>query len=245
LQTEERDYKHHLINILGKALSADSLTSPDFLPSLRQAVKKTQSDISNLTHFTTADDFRKYLEQVPQQRLSELLRDLFDEQRDLAQRIDTFLHEVDLDYKKYFKKPKRMRWLVSVLLAARFPERYPFYRPSIIIHAGEAFGLDQPEGKTEGERYLAYLKFLEPIREALGSSLGRDVDLVDTHSFLWVEYNKERKRKAAESWRDRLKEWLKTNPKTIPPDSQKVREEFLAAFPGSAVPAAGEIDHRS
>src|SRR5690242_18544812 len=104
LQTEERDYKHHLIDILGQALSPDALAAPDFLPSLRRAVKKTQSDISNLTHFTIADDFKKYLDDVPQQRLSELLGNLFDEQRDLAQRIDTFLREVDLDYKKYFKK---------------------------------------------------------------------------------------------------------------------------------------------
>lgn len=231
LQTEERDYKHHLIDILGQALSGDALPVPNFLPSLRQAVKKTQSDISNLTHFTTADDFRKYLDDVPEQRLSELLSKLFDEQRDLAQRIDTFLSEVDLDYKKYFKKPKRMRWLVSVLLTARFPERYSFYRPSIINHACEAWGLDRPEGKTEGERYVAYVKFLEPIRAALSGAVGRDVDLVDTHSFLWVEYNKERKRKAAESWRDRLKEWLKINPKTTPPDLRKIREEFVEAFP--------------
>lgn len=199
LQTEERDYKHHLIKTLGEALSGDALASPDFLPSLRQAVKKTQPDISNLTHFTTTDDFRKYLEQVPQQRVSELLRDLFDEQHDLAQRIDTFLREADLDYKKYLKKSKRMRWLVSVLLTAHFPERYSFYRPSIIIHACEAFGLDQPEGDTEGERYVSYLRLLESIRKALSDALGHNVDLIDTHSFLWVEYNKERKRRAADA----------------------------------------------
>lgn len=236
LQSEERDYKQQLLKTLGQVLSDEALSSPGFLPSLSQAVKKTQSGITNLTHFTTTDDFRKYLEAVPEERITGLLRTLFDEQRDLAQRIDAFLHEVDLDYRKYFKKPKRMRWLVSVLLAARFPERYPFYRPSIIDHACEAWGIDRPEGKTEGERYVAYLKFLGPIREALSRALGREVDLIDTHSFLWVEYNKERKRKAAASWRDRLKEWLKTNPKTTPDDLRKVREGFVDAFPKEKIP---------
>jgi len=230
LQTYERDYKQQLINTLGPALSETALVSPDFLTSLRQAVKKTQSGITNLTHFTTTDDFRKYLDAVPEERIRELLTDLFDEHRDLAQRIDEFLREADLDYKKYFDKPKRMRWLVSILLAARSPKRYPFYRPSIIDHACEAWGLERPTGQTEGERYVAYLEFLEPIRERLTHEFGHDVDLIDTHSFLWVEYNKERKRKASESWRELLKVWLKTNPKTTPAEIRTVREEFVKRF---------------
>ncbi len=90
LQSEERDYKQQLIKTLGQVLSDEALSSPGFLPSLSQAVKKTQSGITNLTHFTTTDDFRKYLEAVPEERITGLLRSLFDEQRDLAQRIDAF-----------------------------------------------------------------------------------------------------------------------------------------------------------
>ena len=104
LQRYERDYKQKLIDTLGTALSQHSLESRDFLNSLRTAVKKSQAGITNLTHFTKTDDFRKYLDAVPEERIRELFTNLFDERLDLAQRIDEFLREADLDYKKYLKR---------------------------------------------------------------------------------------------------------------------------------------------
>lgn len=231
LQEQERDYKQKLIDTLGPALSQGSLESGDFLNSLRAAVKKSQQSITNLTHFITTDDFKKYLDAVPEDRIRELFKKLFDEGVDLAPRIDGFLEAVNQDYKQYLKRSKPMRWLFSILLTVRSPERYMFYRASLIDYACKAWGIDPPTGVSEGERYASYLKFLQPINERLALTFGRPVDLLDTHSFLWVEYNKEKRRKAAESWRDKLREWLKTNPKTIPDGLRKVREEFVARFP--------------
>jgi hypothetical protein len=227
---EERDYKEHLINILGAALSDEALSSPDFLSRLKEAARKCSGDISNLTHFTNYDDFKKYLETVPAERLRGLLQELFDEQKDLASRIDIFQREADTDYEKYVAKKKRMRWLVSIFLSARNPSRYIFYRPSLIKEACQDWGIDLPQGKTNGEKYTAYLEFIKPIQARLNEALGRAADLIDVHSLLWNNHRTREGNKAS-SWRDKLKEWLQSNPKRMPAELAQLREEFVRRFP--------------
>lgn len=129
---EEREYKEHLINTLGAALTDEALTSTDFVARLKEAERVCSSAINNLTHWTTYDDFKKYLEVVPAERLRRLFQELFDEHRDLASRIDTFQSEVDADYKQSLPRSRPVRRLVSIFLSARYPDRYIFYRSSII-----------------------------------------------------------------------------------------------------------------
>jgi hypothetical protein len=226
---EERNYKEHLINILGAALSDETISSPDFLSMLKEAARKCSGDISNLTHYTTYDDFKKYLETVPAERLHSLLQELFDEQKDLAARIDIFQREADADYKQYLTRSRPMRWLVSIFLAARNPGRYIFYRPSLIKEACQDWGMELPQGKTNGEKYTAYLDFIKPIQARLNEALGRATDLIDVHSFLWNNHHNREGNMA--SWRDKLKEWLQSNPKRMPAELAQLREEFARRFP--------------
>jgi 5-methylcytosine-specific restriction protein B len=230
LQKQEREYKEKLITVLGTALSNESLMAPNFLTRLREAVRETAFPISNLTHFTVLDDFKKYLRVVPESRIVELLRELFDQREPIASRFDKFDAELINDYAKYLDKPKNPRWLTSVLLTARFPQESVFYRPSINKHAQDVWGIEPPIGPTKGTKFEAYLEYLKPIQERVSKALGRPADLIDTHSFLWVDYN-QNKRTANKSWRDLLAEWLKKNPKTIPDDLRQLREAFVRKFP--------------
>lgn len=230
LQRQEREYKERLIEVLGSALSNESLAAPNFLPRLREAVREIASPISNLTHFTVLDDLKKYLRVVPESRIVGLLRELFDQREPLASRFDKFDAELINDYAKYLDKPKNPRWLASVLLTARFPLESVFYRPSINKHAQDVWGIEPPVGQTKGKRFEAYLEYLKPIQARVSRALGRPTDLIDTHSFLWVNYN-QNKRAVSKSWRDRLAEWLKKNSKTIPNDLRELREVFVRKFP--------------
>jgi predicted RNA-binding protein with PUA-like domain len=230
LRKEERDYKEHLIATLGAALSDEALSSSEFLSRLREAARKCSTGISNLTHFTTYDDFKKYLEVVPDERLRVLLSALFNEHNDLASRFDTFQKEVDADYKNYLKRSRPMRWLVSLLLAARAPEKYIFYRPSLIKEACQDWGIDMPPGKSNGEKYAAYLEFIKPIQDRLNEAFDRPADLIDVHSFLWNNH-RNRADSPPVSWREKLKEWLQSNSKTIPAELEELREEFVRRFP--------------
>src|SRR5262245_22888417 len=90
LQIQERDYKERLIRVLGGALSDEALASPDFIDKLKNALKEVLNEVTNLTHFTVSDDFNKYVNVVPQERLIEILRHLFDESADLVKRFDNF-----------------------------------------------------------------------------------------------------------------------------------------------------------
>lgn len=184
---EEREYKEHLIRTLGSALADESLGSHDALPALRRAVAECQKGITNLTHFTTYSDFVRYMERVSAERITGLLRGLFDEGRDLAARFDAFQHEVDADYEQLLAgEPHRpMRWLVSLLLAARHPDRYVFYKPSLINAARERWGIEFPDAGTNGEKYAAYLSLVESLRARLTEVLGRPADLIDSQSLLY------------------------------------------------------------
>lgn len=235
---DERGYKQRLVATLGARLTDDALTSPDFLPNLRDAVRKEQKAISNLIHPYATDDFKKYLDAVPADRLRGMLTALFNERRDLSERVDAFRREADADYGHYLGYPARKKTsytIFSVLLAARMPDRYITYRRDPAAYACEHWGVGILQGKTAGERYVSFVGLLDSLRAPLSVSLGRPADLIDVHSFLWRSYQ-QRDRLAAPDWRAKLTAWLRSNAKTIPAELRELREEFVRRFPKESLP---------
>lgn len=188
---KERNYKIKLLKTLGAALSDTALASPEFLTTLRHAVKSCRAELDNLTHFTDRDDLEKYLGGVEPARMRQLLTALFDEHTAVADRIDAFKSLVDADYARLVRKGKKITLvMISCLLAARTPAQYIFYRPSFLDHAEKRFGLAAPGGKTPGEKYARYLEFLRPLQQDLSQELKRPADLTDVYSWLWWDYAK-------------------------------------------------------
>lgn len=72
LETEERAYKKRLIRTLGAALARAELESPQFKENLQTALRQCSKEISNLADFRIADDIRKYVASVTNERLQEL-----------------------------------------------------------------------------------------------------------------------------------------------------------------------------
>jgi hypothetical protein len=144
------------------------------------------------------DDFKKYVSVVPQERLAGMLRQLFDESADLVKRFDAFDLELNKDYDLYLEVKKRSGWLTALLLTARYPQRYIFYRHRLIKFAGSTFGYEIDESGTRGERYVAYLQLQNFIKDQLAKAWNRSTDLVDAHSFLWVESSRSKKQQALE-----------------------------------------------
>lgn len=228
LQRQERDYKERLIRILGAALSDEAIASPDFIAQLREAVNKTTPAIANLTHFTIADDLKKYLSLVNPDRLKELLTRLFDRNVPLAERFNAFDVQLNADYDKLIEKGKRSGWLTSLLLTARFSKECTFFRNGLVKFAQEAWDCDVSDKGTRGERYVAYVAMVEQVRQLLSAMWRRPADLIDAHSFLWIARSKHRNR---DSWREKLVQWSMTHPKTIPAELLQLREDFNAKFP--------------
>jgi hypothetical protein len=229
LQIEERDYKEKLIQNLGTAFSDENINSDDFSANLLKTIKKENYALSNLTHFTVVDDFKKYLAWVSVDRLQSLLLDFFDEHKPLVERFDHFRSEVESDYRKGNISKKNLGGLSSVFLTVRNPEKYIFFRSSIIKDAIKRFGADIPKGASAGETYANYIEFINDLRRELEQQLGISVSLVDAHSFLWSEYRRNKQDK--NGWRTKLAKWLEKNPPTISSEIRQLREEFNQRFP--------------
>lgn len=187
LETEERNYKERLIRILGEVLSDESLSAPDFLTRFADAVGAVSKEISNLTHFTIFDDFKTYVNAVPQERLTSMFKRLFDVSVPLASRFDAFDADINSDYETYVKRRKQSGWLTAILLAARFPQECVFYRPTLITFAQNEWGATLSETGSRGERFVEYLKFISEVKDRLAREWGEPADLLDAQSFLWVE----------------------------------------------------------
>ena len=187
LQKDEREYKERLINVLGEAISDQSFEAPDFKQRLSEALRKVSTEITNLTHFTVTDNIRKYVAAAPEERLKELLRTLLDEDTDLVSRFDQFNTQLNDDLRTHLGPKRGSGWFTPLLLTARFPDKYIFYRQSLVTFANSAWDADIPETGTRGQRYVAFVAFVNSLREPLAQTLGRSTDLIDAHSFLWVE----------------------------------------------------------
>jgi hypothetical protein len=186
---QERDYKEKVISVLGASLSDDAIGSADFLEQLRSALKTLRKEMNNLTHYIVYDEFVKYVNLVPIDRLRNLLNNLFAENgEDLSERVDTFKKEIDDDYTSFLGKERSKIQLsiISTFLQSRFPAECIIYRRSIINKACQDWNIEEPGGETTGEQYAAYLDFVKPIKERLDSALGHPADMIDVHSFLWV-----------------------------------------------------------
>jgi 5-methylcytosine-specific restriction protein B len=229
LQKQERDYKERLIRILGGVLSDDSLAAGAFTERLSEATREVAKELNNLTRFTVTDNFQKYINAVPESRLIALLKELFDERANLIGRFDHFYDQIAADFRNYLPPKREPGWLTAVLLTARDPRQYVFYRYSPLMFVNDSWGLEIETKGSRGVRYAAYLEFLKVLMEQLTPALGRETDLIDAQSFLWVTYNKEKEE--AKTWQEKLALWLGKNPKVIPNDLRELREEFVRRFP--------------
>ncbi len=232
LQTQERDYKEKLIRVLGAALSDEALASPDFIGNLKNALKEVSNEVINLTYFMVFDDFlKKYLSAVPQERLTEMLRMLFDESVDLVKRFDDFDAELNRDYDVYVEPKKRSGWLTAVLLTARYPQKYIFFRNRLVKFVKTAFDYEIDESGSRGKRYVAYLEMQNFIKDALAAAWNRPTDLIDAHSFLWVESGRHQKQLTPTLETEEKKKWkIAPGPRAQHWDLFRDRECIAIAF---------------
>lgn len=128
-------------------------------------MRDVSGEIVNLTHFTIFDDFKRYVNAVPQERLAGMFKRLFDLSLSLAARFDAFDADINSDYETYVQRRKRSGWLTALLLAVRFPQECVFYRQSLIKFAQTNWGATIAETGSRGERYVEYLKFIHEVRD--------------------------------------------------------------------------------
>lgn len=239
LQTQERDYKEKLIRVLGNALTDEALASPDFIDNLKNALREASNEAINLTYYMVFDDFlNKYLNSVPQQRLVGMLRILFDESVDLVTRFDNFDAELNKDYDLYIARGKRSGWLTALLLTARYPQKYIFYRHRLIKFTKSVLGYEIDDRGSRGKRYVAYLEMQNFIKDKLATAWNRPTDLIDAHSFLWIESGNNEKEQSKPPVEEK-KVWK------IAPGPQALHWELFRGRDCIAIAFLGDTDFQS
>ncbi len=189
---DERAYKEQVSGTLGAAFAGE-LAAPDFAVRLHASWQQVTRGLDNLTHWSARDDFGKYL-QTPeaQANIGPLLRDLFDEQTDLAARIDRFKATMDEEYGKTLpvqgNRRKRIPLsIISALLMGRSPERFMIYRADPLNRACDDWGIARPSGR-DGDFYVGFMKIAEALRAELSKAFPAEADLIDVHTLLWYNH---------------------------------------------------------
>ncbi len=192
LDSEERAYKKRLIRVLGAALARAEIENPQFKEKLQAALRECSKEISNLADFRTADDIRKYVADVTNERLQELFLRLLYGSESLVTRVNWFKEQVDSEIGVALNDPRKKIYLalISIFLTAAFPDKYTFYRATLMGNAARKWGIAPIAGDSAGEKYESYMQNMLGLQSAFGEALGHPLDLVDTHSALWI--NRER-----------------------------------------------------
>jgi hypothetical protein len=187
---QERAYKEKVLNTLGAVLTQEGLAAPDLRERLLKALKVCTAQIANLTYYLTGADFQQYAGGVDSGRLQDLFQELLYSDKTLADRIDTFKADLDASFKDLGITRRTSLSLIALLLASCHRDNHALYRPALVEAACRDWDLTEPGGTTKGEQYAAYLDWIRPIRERLSTALGRPADMIDAHSFLWVNSRK-------------------------------------------------------
>ena len=130
---------------------------------------------NNLMDWRQKDDFRKLASQKPHE-LSILLQNLYDESKDLKERI------------KSFNSHDGSERSLSVFLSCHYPKAYMLYKESYYVALCEYLGIKKCT--MVGEKYLHYMKIMAPLvaivkeDEALHKLLSKDIGKYPSYDLL-------------------------------------------------------------
>ncbi|MFN8468808.1 MAG: AAA family ATPase [Caldilineaceae bacterium] len=185
---QERTYKDNLLAALGKVLADGSLDEPDFSARLMETCLEQSQGLANLTHWTAHDDFMTFLKAAPPEYVLDNFRKLLNESHPVDDRIKQFKQAFDAGLAEFAPTEKRQisYALITVFLAARYPEKYMVYRAGPIEKASKDWEVKAPAGGAHW--YSNLMAWAAPIKVLLAAKLEQP-DWVDVHSFLWINYN--------------------------------------------------------
>jgi hypothetical protein len=152
------------------------IDAPDFVKMFDDSLQAVSNNLWASTHYypkAMISDFAK----MDQSRVREMFRHLFDEDEELASRINAFLQQCDellLEHSEAqnSEKPlnhyhKDMR-AISLYLSFRYPQRYGPYKYSMAKAFAEIAGVDPLSTSWEpAEKYRWFLELAETTRQFL------------------------------------------------------------------------------
>lgn len=144
-------------------------------------LKKSFSKTENLLAASYYYPFRmiwEFAKKVPK-TVKEMFDDLFDEKRNVTDRINKFLDSAEYIRKEYdpgtWKNHYQNINTISVYLTLKYPRKYSFYKNNIYKAALELTDFVQPKGFSKIDKLLKYYEICDEIYEIIKS----DTELID------------------------------------------------------------------
>lgn len=155
---------------------------------------------------------------------------------DFGLRLDRFVEEGTGIYRHFLSrapeqarkfKGKTLSWpFVSYFHFMMWPDQeYAFVKPDPLRKACQLAGFDLRYDSTPNSRtYARVQEFYRALWPAVKELGGRD--WIDVQTFIYFAG-----RAVPSDWHAKLQEWLRTNPRTMPPELWQLRQEFVQRFP--------------
>ena len=145
------------------------IEAEDFGAMIQDATAK-HVNLLDVRHYFPIGVIREFA-RVDQKRTRNMFRTLFDESKDVAQRITKFMAEAEA-----MRKTHDFEWnnhyqdlhAISVYLTFRYPEKYYIYKSTEFKNTVEALGDKFPYKKTDkGLFYVMFVKYLKELNAYL------------------------------------------------------------------------------
>lgn len=152
-QNEKELYKWRLIHEFQEKWDIEANNFAEMLKSI---------DFRNLMYFGSKD-FIKNVDRYSEEARS-MFKDLFDEEKELSQRIIDFKERANELFEQYFpeKNAGQNERPISVYLTFRYPERYTFYKRSYYSDYVDLLGVEEEKVNQRYPHYLSLIdKFIE------------------------------------------------------------------------------------
>jgi len=175
----KEDHKWELFGRLEDWIDQNEI-SPDTVEEFVEKLEEENPD-HPLVHWTHLDDLASAAQENPQ-RLSRLLKVLYDEDQELADRIDEFREAIPIGSDG-----------IGYLLAAYNKEQYAPFKDEVFQTFQAYFtGYQQPSYDSLGDKYSLFVEYLSIIAELFeNESYLRDVTALDAQDFIYtiIEYD--------------------------------------------------------
>ena len=149
-----------------------NIDAPDFGDMIKEATSKHGNLLASYNYFPVG--MIMSFASVDVERTRNMFRMLFDEAKDIAQRINAFIIEAE-----EFRKTRESDWkqhyqdlrAVSVYLTLRYPEKYFIYKYREFVNAVETLGdnssIFRKKNKNFGQHYASIVQYLNNVCETL------------------------------------------------------------------------------
>mgnify|MGYP001193201134 CR=1 FL=1 len=146
-----------------------NLQADDFKAMLDKALSKSENLLTSMNYYPRK--MISYFAEKEPDTVREMFADLFDESKDLIERMDGFVGKAEVLLNKYNEGTWKMHYqsynAISVYLFFRYPEKYYIYKYRKFKNFAEQIGFTDIPKQGKGEGVISYFDMCNKVRSVV------------------------------------------------------------------------------